>query len=109
MCWRNVMVTGSLDTGAVHAALENSIRSGSDSANDPFVSTPGSLPVSAASPAVLITFAVEVAVYSLSRPGVNGPKDAGGPSVSANVAGTDPPTVPPALAAAYTAEPVLAL
>src|SRR4051794_19196868 len=109
MCWRNVIVTGSLDTGAVHAALENSTRSGSASANDPFASTPGSLTVSAASPAVLITFAVEVAVYSLSRPGVNAPNDARAPSVSDNVAGTDPPTVPPALDAAYTAEPVLAL
>src|SRR3954447_9253915 len=109
MCWRNVIVTGSLDTGAVHDALENSTRSGSDNANDPFVSTPGSLTVSAASPAVLTTLAPVVATYSLSSPGVNGPNDAGAPSVSDNVAGTEPPTVPPALAAAYTAAPALAL
>ena len=33
-----------------------------------------------------------VAVYSLSTPGVNAPKLAGAPSVSASVAGTLPPT-----------------
>src|SRR4051812_21946392 len=106
MCWRNVIVTGSLDTGAVHEAFENSARSGSLNANDPFVSTPGSLTVSAASPAVLITFAVVVAVYSLSRPGAKGPNDAGAPSVNESVAGTEPPTVPGVVVSAYSASAI---
>src|SRR3954471_5820468 len=100
MCWRNVIVTGSLDTGAVHDALLNSPRNGSLSANTPLVSTPGSLTDSAASPAVLKTVAPVVATYSFSSPGVNPPKVAGAPSVSASVAGTDPPTPPPVLVAA---------
>src|SRR4051794_38121892 len=100
MCWRNVIATGSLDTGAVHDALLNSTRSGSLNANDPFVNTPGSLTDSAASPAVLTTVAPVVATYSLSTPGVTPPKVAGAPSVSASVAGTDPPTPPPVLVAA---------
>ena len=62
MCCLNVIVTGSLDTGAVQAALLNSTTSGDGSANVPLVSLPGSETVSAASPAVLITFAVEVVV-----------------------------------------------
>src|SRR5262249_20896028 len=57
MCWRNVMVTGSLETGAVHVDFENSTCSGSGNENDPLVRWPGSLTVSAASPAVEITFA----------------------------------------------------
>src|SRR3954469_588689 len=109
MCWRKVIVTGSLDTGAVHDALENSTRSGSESANEPFVNTPGSLTESAASPAVDTTFADVEAMYSLSTPVVNGPKDAGPRSVSVSVAGTDPPTAPSVLVAAYAAEPELAL
>src|SRR6201999_1780235 len=48
--------------------------------------------VSAASPAVLITFAVVDAVYSFATPGVNAPNVAGAPSVSDSVAGTAPPT-----------------
>src|SRR3954453_9578690 len=94
MCCLKVIVTGSLETGAVQVALLNSTRTGSPSANGPLVSTPGSLTDSAASPALLITFAVVVAVYSLSAPGVNGPKVAGVPSDSDTVAGTEPPTVP---------------
>src|SRR3954471_21717862 len=106
MCWRNVIVTGSLDTGAVHAALENSTRRGSLSANAPLVSTPGSLTVSAASPAVLMTFTVVVAVYSLSAPGMNGAKDPGVPSVSDSVAGTVPPTEPGVFVSAYSASAI---
>src|SRR4051812_19767201 len=90
----NVSVTGSFDTGAVHAAFENSTRSGSGSVNAPLVMWPGSLTDSAASPAVEITVADVVAVYSVVAPGVNAPKDAAGPSVRDSVAGTVPPTPP---------------
>src|SRR3954453_7278281 len=102
MCWRNVIVTGSLDTGAVHEALLNSTRSGSDSANAPFVSTPGSDTLSVASPAVLMTLAVVFAVYSFATPGVNAPNVAGVPSVRLSVAGTLPPTPPGVSVWAYT-------
>jgi hypothetical protein len=54
----------------------------------------GSATVSAASPAVEMTFAVVDAVYVLATPGVNAPNAAGAPSVSASVAGTVPPTSP---------------
>src|SRR4051812_31209818 len=92
MCWRNVIVTGSLETGAVHDAFENSTRSGSGSENEPLVRWPGSDTLSAASPAVEITLAEVEAVYSLSTPGVKGPKAAAGPRVSDSVGGTVPPT-----------------
>ena len=55
--------------------------------------------VSVASPAVEITFAVVVAVYSFATPGVNAPNVAGAPSVSASVAGTVPPA--PRVPSAY--------
>src|SRR3954452_7370420 len=55
---------------------------------------PGSATESAASPAVLITLALMLAAYSFATPGVNAPKAAGVPSVSASVAGTVPPTSP---------------
>ncbi len=61
MCWRNVIVTASLATGAVHAAFENSTRSGSESVNVPFASRPGSETLSVASPALEVTFAAAVA------------------------------------------------
>src|SRR3954451_17256497 len=48
--------------------------------------------LNAASPAVDVTVAVVDAVYSFSTPGVNGPNDAGGPTVRASVGGTVPPT-----------------
>src|SRR4051812_46289866 len=98
MCWRNVIVTGSSDTGFVHVALESSTRSGSGSENAPLVRWPGSETLSVASPAVEVTVAVVEAVYSLSAPGVNGPKLAGEPYVSESVAGTVPPTPPMAQA-----------
>ena len=57
----------------------------------------GSATLSAASPAVEITFAVvDGDVVLARRPGVNAPKLAGVPSVSASVAGTVPPTSPSA-------------
>ena len=56
--------------------------SGSGSANVPFIRWPGSLTVSVASSAVLITFAVVEAVYSFVTPGVKAPNVAGAPSVS---------------------------
>ncbi len=72
--------------------------SASGSENVPFArwqwTADGSAMDSVASPAVEITFAVVVAEYVLSSPGVNAPKDAGAPSVSASVAGTVPPTPP---------------
>src|SRR5690242_5067474 len=63
----------------------------------PFTRRPGAFVLgsatdSVASPAVEITVAVVEAVYSLATPGVNGPKFAGAPIVSASVAGTEPPT-----------------
>ena len=58
----------------------------------PVASGLGSETVSVASPAVETTLAVVEAVYSRATPGVNAPKDAGAPSVSASVAGTMPPT-----------------
>src|SRR6478735_12057198 len=89
----NAMLTVSLETGAVHADLENSTRSGSASENVPLVMWPGSETVRAASPAVLMTLAVEAAVYSfVGAPATNAPKFAGAPSVSDSVAGTVPPT-----------------
>src|SRR4051794_4277447 len=97
MCWRNLIVTGSFETGAVHDAFESDTRSGSDRANDPLLRQHGSLTLSVASPAVEITFALVVAVYSWSVPGVNAPNDAGLPSISDSVAGTLPPTDPPVL------------
>jgi hypothetical protein len=48
--------------------------------------------VSAASAAVETTLAVMLAVWSAATPGMNVPKLAGVPSVSASVAGTVPPT-----------------
>ncbi len=55
---------------------------------------PGSLTESVASPAVEVTVASVVAVYSFATPGVNAPNDAGPLRLSASVAGTVPPTVP---------------
>src|SRR5689334_19402175 len=92
MCWRNVIAEVPLDTGALHAFGAISTRSASGSENVPFIRCPGSETDSAALPAVEMTFAVVLAVYSLSTPGVNAPNDAAGPSASESVAGTVPPT-----------------
>src|SRR5690349_20324218 len=94
------MSTVSLETGAVHADLENATCSGSGRENAPFTRWPGSLTDSVASPAVEITFAVVDAVYSFAAPGVNVPKDGALPNVSESVAGTVPPTGASALASA---------
>src|SRR3954470_5679810 len=93
MCWLNPIVTASCDTGADQLDFENDTCSASGSENAPLLIWPGSLTLSAASPAVLSTSAVVCAVYVLSRPAVNAPKLAGPPSVSDSVAGTVPPTV----------------
>ena len=58
MCCLNAIVTGSLETGAVHVALLKETSSGDGSANAPLVRWPGSPTVRAASPAVLMTLAV---------------------------------------------------
>ena len=59
MCWRNAIVTGSLDTGPVQAAFENDTWSGSESVNDPLARYAGcGDTLNAASPAVLVTVAV---------------------------------------------------
>ena len=58
----NVMPTVSLLVGAVQADLPNSTRNGSASENAPLVRRPGSDTDSAASPAVLVTVALVVAV-----------------------------------------------
>ena len=67
---------------------------GCASRNAPLASVAGDA-LSAASPAVDVTVAVVDAVYSFATPGVNGPNDAGPPSVSDSVAGTVPPTPRP--------------
>src|SRR4051794_5279001 len=88
------MVETALDTGPLHDPGAMSTRKGCASVNAPLVSRPGSETLSVASPAVLITFAVVVAVYSRATPGTNAPKLAGVPSVSESVAGTMPLTSP---------------
>ena len=93
MCWVNRIVTGSLETGPVHTDFENETASGDGSANVPFIRWPGSDTVNAASPAVEMTLAGVVAVYSFARPGVKAPNVAGAPSVRASVAGTVPATL----------------
>ena len=58
MCCLNVIVTGSPDTGPVHAAFENATCSGSESVYAPLARYAGwGATVSAASPAVLVTVA----------------------------------------------------
>ena len=52
-----------------------------------------------------MTFAVVLAVYSFATPGVNAPNEAGAPSVSDSVAGTEPPTVPSTGGALTTVTP----
>src|SRR5437867_291016 len=104
MCWRNVIAEVAFDTGALHAFGAISTRSASGSANAPFIRWPGSDTLSAALAAVEMTFAVVLAVYSLSTPGVNAPNEAAGPSVSESVAGTVPPTVV-AIASAFAGSP----
>jgi hypothetical protein len=54
----------------------------------------GSATERVASPAVEMTVASVDAVYSFATPGANAPNEAGAPSASDSVAGTEPPTVP---------------
>ena len=74
--------------------------SGSASANEPFTSRPGAVALGSAtdrvaSPAVDMTVAVVLGLDSCdSTPGVNVPNEAGAPSDSDSVAGTEPPTLP---------------
>src|SRR3954453_7053754 len=116
MCWRKSSDTWSFETGAFHisrfsglaeeptllnavpwlAALRARAVSGSGRLKRPLTRGPGavldgSATLSSASPAVEMTFAVPVASYVLSRPGVKLPKLADGPSVRLSVAGTEPP------------------
>src|SRR4051812_40711768 len=93
MCCLKPMVTASLDVGPLQLDLLNATCSGSARLNVPLVSVPPSV-VSAASPAVEMTFAVVDASYVRSTPGVNAPNAAGVPSVRARVAGTEPPASP---------------
>ena len=91
----NVIVTASLETGAVQADLLKRTCSGCGQRERPVDQVArGRSRVSAASPAVVTTLAVVVAVYSFATPGVNAPNVAAGPIVSASVAGTVPPTSP---------------
>ena len=83
-----VIAADAFDTGPLQAAGAIATRSGWASAYDPFMRCPGSSTVSAASPAVLVTVAFVVAVYSRATPGVSAPKLAGGPSTSESVGGT---------------------
>src|SRR5689334_19028062 len=86
------MSTLSLETGPVHVVFDSSTRSGSGSVNAPLARWPGSETDRVASPAVEMTLAFDVAVYSFATPGVNAPNEAGAPSVRLSVAGTVPPT-----------------
>src|SRR4051794_26333652 len=94
MCWLNVIVTGSLDTGPAHLAFDNETRSGSGNEYAPLARCPGSETLNAASPALEMTFAVVEATYSRSTPGTKAPNDGAAPSDSDKVAGTEPPTLP---------------
>src|SRR3954447_3031297 len=90
---------------AVPPMLDAFACSTDGSANVPFMSLPvllvlGSEIDSVASPAVEITLAVVPAVYGLATPGVNGANDAGAPSESDRVAGTEPEAPPSASSAA---------
>ena len=63
MCCLNVIVTGSLETGADHVDFENVTCSGSGSENAPLVRYAGTgATLSAASPAVEMTLASVVVV-----------------------------------------------
>ena len=85
---RKVIAAAAFETGRVHEAGLSSTRSGCRQRERAVHQVAGvGRTVSAASPAVEITFAVVVAVYSRATPGVNAPNDAAGPSVSASVAG----------------------
>src|SRR3954470_3994410 len=94
MGWVKVIVEAALETGPLHAPGAMSTRSGWASVKAPLLRWPGSETLSAASPALLITFAVVVAVYSAATPGTKAPKLAGAPSVRESVAGTVAPTSP---------------
>src|SRR3954462_10543901 len=94
MCWLNPIATAACETGAAHEEGVMVTDSGSGNENAPFVRWPGSLTLSAASPAVDTTSAVVDAVYVFSTPGVNAPNDAADPRVNESVAGTVPPTSP---------------
>src|SRR5262245_54541381 len=96
MCWRNVIAADAFDTGPVHDAGAMSTRSGSGSENAPLLRWPGPSTLSVALPAVEVTFAIVDATYSFATPGAKRPNCAGGPSVSASVAGTVPLTFPDA-------------
>src|SRR6478752_6294250 len=93
MCCLKPIVTDSFDVGPVQLDLLNAICSGSARVNAPLASFPPSV-VSVASPAVEMTLAVVDASYVRSTPGTNAPNVAGVPSVSASVAGTEPPASP---------------
>src|SRR4051794_4073435 len=99
MCCANAIDTGALDAGAVQLAGVIVTCSGSARLKAPLARWTGPLTLSAASPAVEMTFAVVAVVYVRSAPGVNAPKAAAGPSVSESVAGTEPPMPPPAVVA----------
>ena len=95
----NVIVTWSLETGPVHVDFENCTCTGWASVKEPLTSLPvlvelGSDTLRVASPALEITLAVVLAVYSRATPGVNAPNEAGVPRPSESVAGTVPPGVP---------------
>src|SRR4051812_42282229 len=112
MCWRNVIVTGSLATGAVHDDFENSTRSGSGSVNAPFARWVGGFVSETdrvASPAVEMTFARVDVTYSRSTPGRKLPNDGVAPSVRLSVAGTVPPTPPPAVVIRVTVKLAVAV
>ena len=86
----NAIANVSLLTGPLQLVFAGVMTTGCASRRAPLLSV-ASDALRAASPAVDVTVAVVDAVYSFATPGVNGPNDAGAPSVSARVAGTVPP------------------
>src|SRR4051812_6370279 len=92
MCWLNETATGSFETGALQLDFESRIWSGSGSVKAPLARWPAGAAVSAASPALEMTFAVVCVVYVRSTPGAKAPKVGTEPRVSESVGGTVPLT-----------------
>ena len=93
IAWAKDRVETPFEIGPVQVLGAIVTCNGLASSNVPFARRPGSLTVSVASPAVLVTVAVVLALYSRAIPGTNAPNVGGDPSVNASVAGTAPPTV----------------
>src|SRR4051812_50158646 len=93
MACRNTIENASLLTGPLQLVFSGVTTTGRASRNAPLASVACDT-LNAASPAVDVTGAVVDAGYSFSTPGVNGPNDAGGPTVRASGGGPGPPAPP---------------